>query len=106
MHARAFLLAGLLSLPTLAASAAPPADEHPALNDIAAAISPDALHATIQALVGFGTRHTLSDTTSNTRGIGAARRWAKGRFDQISQDCGGCLEVITPSQTVTGSRIP
>ena len=106
MYARSILLAGLLSLPALAAAAAPPADEHPALNDIAGAVSPDALHSTIQALVGFGTRHTLSDTTSNTRGIGAARRWAKGRFDQISQACGGCLEVITPSQTVTGSRIP
>jgi Peptidase family M28 len=106
MHARAILLAGLVSLPALAASAAPPADEHPALNDIANAVTPEALHSTIQALVGFGTRHTLSDTTSNTRGIGAARRWAKGRFDQISQACGGCLEVITPSQTVTGSRIP
>jgi len=30
---------------------------------------------TVEKLVSFGTRHTLSDTTSDTRGIGAARRW-------------------------------
>ncbi len=70
------------------------------------AVSPDELHATITALVGFGTRHTLSDTTSPTRGIGAARRWAQSRFQAFSQACGGCLQVVTPAQTVTGKRIP
>ena len=99
--------AGVIALiPAAVLAAAPPADEHPVLNDIAAEVSPDALKATVQALVGFGTRHTLSDTTSNSRGIGAARRWASGRFEQISQACGGCLRIITPSQTVTGPRIP
>jgi hypothetical protein len=29
--------------------------------------------------VGFGTRHTLSDTVSPKRGIGAARRWVHSR---------------------------
>jgi Zn-dependent M28 family amino/carboxypeptidase len=60
----------------------------------------------VQALVGFGTRHTLSDTVSTKRGIGAARRWARARFEQIGRECGGCLSIITPSQTVTGSRVP
>jgi Zn-dependent M28 family amino/carboxypeptidase len=73
---------------------------------IAAAVDPQALHATIARLVGFGTRHTLSDTHSDTRGIGAARRWVKSRFEAISQDCGGCLQVSTPVQTVTGERVP
>jgi len=104
---RTLVLAGVIGLsPASVLAAAPPADEHPVLNDIAAEVSPDALKATIQALVGFGTRHTLSDTTSDTRGIGAARRWAKGRFEEISQACGRCLQVITPSQTFTGTRIP
>jgi hypothetical protein len=70
------------------------------------AVDPAQLHATIEALVGFGTRHTLSDTKSPTRGIGAARRWAQARFEAISRDCGGCLQVVTPSQTVTGKRVP
>ena len=44
----------------------------------------------IDVLANFGTRHTLSDTISNTRGIGAARRWIKDEFVKISNECGGC----------------
>ncbi len=47
----------------------------------------------IEKLVSFGTRHTLSDTISETRGIGAARRWIKSEFEKISTDCNNCLEV-------------
>jgi Zn-dependent M28 family amino/carboxypeptidase len=74
--------------------------------EIAVAPDPAQLHATIQSLVGFGTRHTLSDTASPKRGIGAARRWALSRFVEIGRGCGGCLTVVTPSQTVTGERVP
>jgi len=63
------------------------------LYDIAEAPSADRLESDIRTLAGFGTRNTLSDTTSSTRGIGAARRWIKAEFDKISQECGGCLEV-------------
>ena len=41
----------------------------------------------------MGTRHTLSDTLSNSRGIGAARRWIKKEFESISNNCGNCLDV-------------
>jgi hypothetical protein len=82
------------------------AGEQPMLRDIAGAPDPAQLQATVQALVGFGTRHTLSDTVSPKRGIGAARRWAQARFEKIARDCGGCLEIVTPSQTVTGTRVP
>jgi Zn-dependent M28 family amino/carboxypeptidase len=80
--------------------------EQPQLHALAAAPSEAELHATIARLVGFGTRHTLSDTRSDKRGIGAARRWVKARFEQIARDCGGCIEVVTPAQTVTGKRVP
>jgi Zn-dependent M28 family amino/carboxypeptidase len=80
--------------------------EQPLLREIAVAPEPAQLQATVQTLVGFGTRHTLSDTVSTKRGIGAARRWAQARFEQIGRDCGGCLSVVTPSQSVTGSRVP
>ena len=79
---------------------------HPELSAIAKAVSPQSLHEIDAALVGFGTRSTLSDTNSDTRGIGAARRWVKSRFDTISKDCGGCLEIVTPSQVFTGKRTP
>ena len=48
----------------------------------------------IVTLANFGTRHTLSDTVSNERGIGAARRWIKKTFESISEDCNNCLEVF------------
>lgn len=80
--------------------------EQPSLRTLATAPSEAELHATIEKLVSFGTRHTLSDTKSDTRGIGAARRWVKSRFEQMSKDCGGCIEVVTPSQMFTGKRVP
>ena len=80
--------------------------EAPQLYALAAAPSEVELRATITRLVGFGTRHTLSDTRSDKRGIGAARRWVKARFEQIARDCGGCIEVVTPAQTFTGKRAP
>ena len=77
------------------------------LHDIAADVSATRIGSDIQTLVDFGTRHTLSDTKSNTRGIGAARRWIKAEFEKISQQCGGCLEVIEVKDTISGEkRIP
>ena len=76
------------------------------MREVADAVSAEELKATITKLVGFGTRHTLSDTKSDKRGIGAARRWAQTYFAAISKDCGGCLEIVTPSQTFTGKRVP
>ncbi|MTB52983.1 M28 family peptidase [Lewinella sp. W8] len=64
------------------------------LYDIANAPSADRLENDIRTLVEFGTRHTLSDTVSTTRGIGAARRWIFDEFNRISEACGGCLEVF------------
>ena len=48
----------------------------------------------VKTLANFGTRHTLSDTLSQTRGIGAARRWIKKSFEEISKGCNNCLEVF------------
>ncbi|MET0232764.1 MAG: M20/M25/M40 family metallo-hydrolase [Rhodanobacteraceae bacterium] len=96
----------LLSIAPALAADAPRPDQPAGLREIAEPVSATELHATIEKLVSFGTRHTLSDTKSNTRGIGAARRWAQSRFETFSKECGGCLEVVTPSQTFTGKRVP
>ena len=81
-------------------------DQQP-LHAIAAAVKAERIQADIETLVGFGTRHTLSDTVSDTRGIGAARRWIKAEFEKISADCGGCLEVYYQSRVISGTpRIP
>jgi len=80
--------------------------EQPLLREAAAQVSPERQHATVAKLVSFGTRHTLSDTKSNTRGVGAARRWIGAEFAAISKDCGGCLKIETPSEVFTNKRIP
>ena len=75
-------------------------------HQLAADVSAGRIESDIRTLVGFGTRHTLSETESDSRGIGAARRWIADEFRRISADCGGCLEVLTIADTVTGRRIP
>ena len=78
------------------------------LYDIINNVSEERIKNDITKLAGFGTRHTLSDTLSDTRGIGAARRWIKNEFDKISQECGNCLEVFYQKDFVkkgTGARI-
>lgn len=62
--------------------------------DIINSVSAERIEADITKLAGFGTRHTLSDTVSDTRGIGAARRWIKSSFDKISKNCDNCLDVF------------
>lgn len=74
----------------------------PRMYDIIEAVSADRLESDIRTLAGFGTRHTMSDTTSDTRGIGAARRWIKSEFETISEACGGCLEVREQRTLVEG----
>jgi Zn-dependent M28 family amino/carboxypeptidase len=77
------------------------------LHDIQKQISAERIEQDIRKLVSFGTRHTLSETESDTRGIGAARRWIKSEFDSISKSCDGCLKVYFQSQTIQGEkRIP
>ena len=86
-----------------------PQEYEPRIFDIVNAVSADRIEQDIRALVGFGTRHTLSETDSDTRGIGAARRWIQSQFDRISESCDGCLEVSSQSHMVAGApqtRVP
>ena len=112
---RKHILASLLVLLALSATIvhgqskglrAPPG-EQPVLHEIVQQISPDRLESDVRTLVGFGTRHSLSQTNSKTRGIGAARDWIQSQFEQISRDCGTCLEVKKQTLVVEGEkRIP
>ncbi len=103
-----FLISVCFGSSSLVQAQSPPALDL-RLFDIANASSAERIEKDIRTLVGFGTRHTLSDTISATRGIGAARRWIKSAFDTISTTCGGCLEVRYQRTLVKGgegSRIP
>lgn len=87
------VLAALAPLVLAAAPAAPNPD-------------PARLKDTVEHLVDFGTRHTLSSQTDSGRGIGAAQRWVAAQFSAIGQQCGGCLTVERIADHMTGARLP
>ena len=70
-------------------------------------VSEERIEKDIRALANFGTRHTLSDTLSEDRGIGAARRWIFKEFQTIAKACDGCIEVSYQKnyQELDGRRI-
>lgn len=85
----------------------PSATVRSALASVSADVSEASLRGYIEKMVSFGTRHTLSDQVSDTRGIGTARRWVESEFRKMSADCSTCLEVITVQDTVTAPpRVP
>ena len=71
-----------------------------------AEISPARLRRMDSTLVAFGTRNTLSDTLSPTRGIGAARRWIHAELARASADCGGCLKIEYDTGSAVVGRSP
>ena len=116
----ALAAAGCATVPAQqAASSASPAGTRPAsaagaplainsqpLKAVAADVSQQSLRALVEKLVSFGTRHTLSSQTDPNRGIGASLRWTEAEFRRYAQACGGCLVTATPSDVVTGRRVP
>ena len=76
-----------------------PAPPNPRVAAAVAQISPQRIEGFVRTLVGFGTRHTLSDTVSDTRGIGAARRWIQRELQACSNANGGRLQVTMDSHT-------
>lgn len=104
---RSAALAASLTAPAPAVASAqapalPPIAEDPRIHAVVAGASAERIRQDITTLVNFGTRHTMSDTLSKTRGIGAARRWIFAEFEKISKECGGCLEVRYVSDIVKG----
>lgn len=90
------------ALPVAPASTAAASD----IRRIADTVSPSQLQTYVAGMVSFGTRHTLSADVSDTRGIGAARRWVAAEFQRIGEGCGGCIEVVTPSGRFKNNRVP
>ena len=67
--------------------------DDPEIKKMVTEVKAENLEATVRKLASFGTRHTLSDTKSNTRGIGAAQRWVKSEFDKYALESGGRLSA-------------
>jgi hypothetical protein len=69
----------VVSLPVYAQST-PTSDIDTRISKLIDSISESRMEQMLRTLAGFGTRNTLSDTASPTRGIGAARQWI---FDEL-----------------------
>ena len=71
----------------------------PVITEVIKSASSEHIRQTIEKLVSFHTRHTLSvhnpGAADSDKGIVAARNWIKSEFERYSADCGGCLEVKT-----------
>src|SRR3954469_20430402 len=76
------------------------------LRAIVAPVSAAQLKATVEKLVSFGTRHTLSSQTDPKRGIGAALEWSRSEFQRYSAACGNCLTIVDPSEMMSNARVP
>jgi Peptidase family M28 len=97
----------VLAMGVSAAAMGSPGDANPRIAEIVAKVSASRIEATIRKLASFGTRNSLSDTASDTRGVGAARRWIKSELDRCAQDSAGRLEVALDDHLViTGARVP
>ena len=95
----------------VAQDALPPSPADPQIAAALQKTSSARIQATIEKLVSFETRSTLSAQDPAAiavgHGIGAAREWIKSEFERYSHDCGGCLEVKLDTFTeVPGNRIP
>jgi hypothetical protein len=94
----------IISIPTVFAQ-----ETDQKIYDIIDSVSAKNIERDIRKLAGFGTRNTFSDTVSDTRGIGAARRWIKSQFDSIAKISDSDFNVFYQKHHVTpedGDRIP
>ncbi|HEY5176778.1 MAG TPA: M28 family metallopeptidase [Terriglobales bacterium] len=72
-------------------------------------VSAGRIRQTIEKLVSFDTRQTLSSDmpASSGKGATAAAEWIRSEFARYAKECGGCLEVKTDEFTQEpGPRVP
>ncbi|WP_293785638.1 M28 family metallopeptidase [uncultured Pedobacter sp.] len=71
------------------------------------AVNSDSLKSYINKMVSFGTRNTLSDIKSKTKGIGAARNWVVTKFNQFAKQSDGRVTAYLDTITLKpdGKRV-
>lgn len=70
-------------------------------------VNKDSLKVNVEKLVSFGTRHTMSSTTDQKQGIGAARSWVLSKFRNYAKNSNGRMEVFLQNEDLQpdGKRI-
>lgn len=96
------------NLPQVSVQPGPP---DPQITQALKQISPQRIQATIEKLVSFKNRSTLSsnDQEMIAQGLGvtAAAKWIQQELESYSKACGGCLQVKTDSFTQEpAQRVP
>src|SRR5262245_22491386 len=97
---RGLLVAAAVLPMAVARAQSPVAEIDPRIQQLVASISEARLRTLVTTLAGFGTRETLSSTSSTTRGIGAARQWI---FDELARSSSR-LQVSFDTYTVAAQR--
>jgi Zn-dependent M28 family amino/carboxypeptidase len=102
-----YILNFLMLLFTVSTAIGQIAVDDPEIRKMISEVKSENMEATVKKLVSFGTRHTLSDTKSSTRGIGAAQRWVKSEFDNYALASNGRLTSVIDYFTIKadGKRI-
>jgi Zn-dependent M28 family amino/carboxypeptidase len=97
---RIFFAAALVCLTRFGFSQAPVIiQKDPEIEQMMKEVSADSLQSYIKAMVSFGTRNTLSTQKDPRRGIGAAKKWVLGKFNQFAKQSGGRMTAIIDSTT-------
>ncbi len=98
-------LVAVLTLPAVSWAQAPRPDADPRIEKIVASVSEERLKSLLEKLVSFGTRNTLSDQTSTTRGIGAARNWILEEMRRSSENLRVSFDThqIAPQGRITSA---
>lgn len=102
-----FSIITLLSCTFLMKAQNQPPEVDPRIKEMVNEISPVNLKSTIEKLVSFETRHSLSNTRDANRGIGAARNWVENEFKKYAAASNGRLTVNQDTFTVfpDGKRV-
>lgn len=107
MKTRYFFLLCLLGLQLQVLAQNQPPESDPFIKEMVNEISPANLKSTIEKLVSFDTRHSLSSVKLADKGIGAARVWVEKEFKKYAAASNGRLTVQQDTFTVfpDGKRV-
>lgn len=101
------LFSTILLLAGVTASAQTIVNRDPVIAQMASEVNADSLHAYINQLVAFGTRHTLSTAGDPRKGIGAARQWVVNKFIEFARGSNGRMTAFVDTTTLApdGRRV-